>query len=374
MKRELAILINFRGMMYINMSHIVFLLPGHGLKPIGGHKVVYEYANRFIDQGNEVSIIYGASCLFNKMSLQKKSFAVFRYLYFKFSKKYLPYSWFDLNRKISIYYSWDLSEKHIKGDIVFATSMETAIISNQYKTIDKKNIYYLIQDFEYWHWGKELATQTWHFNFTKIVISPWFQELGNQLGVKTTLIENGFDFEKFYVDLPVEKKDKFSVIMLYHKLESKGSSDGIKALNIVKERIPQLKVILFGTSKRPENLPDWYKYYQLPNKETLKNIYNQSAVYVGTSHTEGWGLTIGEAMQCGCAVACTNNDGYLIMAEHNETALVSSIKDPEALSENIVKLVENDDLRFNLAKNGNLNIQKYTWEKSFQKINELIKK
>lgn len=354
------------------MKHIVFLLPGHGLKPIGGHKVVYEYANRFVEKGHEVSIVYGASCLFRKMSFLKKFISIFRYIYFKFSKKYVPYHWFDLNKKIDILYTWDLNEKYIKGDIVFATSMETAISLKEYKSIKCINKYYFIQDLEYWHWGKERAIETWFFDLNKLVISPWLQKIGDDLKVKTTLIQNGFDFKTFYVDIPIEKKNKYSVIMLYHKLKSKGSEDGIQALNIVKEKMPELEVTLFGTAKRPHSLPSWYIYYQLPDKKTLKDIYNQSAIYIGTSHTEGWGLTIGEAMQCGCAVACTNNDGYLIMAKHLDTALVSEIKNPKALSKNIMDLIEDDELRFRIARNGNNNIQNYTWEKSFSKINNLI--
>ena len=355
------------------MKHIVFLLPGHGMKPIGGHKVVYEYANRFVEYGYKVSIVYGASCLFNKLSFSKKCIAVLRYLYFRLSKKYFPYQWFDLNENIDILYTWNLSEKFIKGDIVFATSMETAISLNEYISIKKHNKYYFIQDFEYWHWGRELAIETWFFDFNRIVISPWLQKFGDKLNVKTTLIENGFDFEKFYVEIPIEKKNKYAVIMLYHKLKSKGSQDGIEALNIVKEKVPQLEAILFGTAKRPKNLASWYTYYQLPDKETLKNIYNKAAIYIGTSHTEGWGLTIGEAMQCGCAVACTNNEGYLIMAKHRSTALISPIKDVKKMSDNILELIENDSLRVEIANKGHENIQNYTWEKSFNKINEIIK-
>ncbi len=356
------------------MEKVVFLLPGHGLKPIGGHKVVYEYANRFIENGHQVTIVYGASCLFNKMLFSEKCIAVLRYIYFKLSKKYLPHHWFDLNKKIKILYTWDLNEKHVKGDVVFATSMETAISLNKYTCVKKYNKYYLIQDFEYWHWGRELAIETWLFDLNRIVISPWLQKFGDQLNVKTSLIENGFDFKTFFLDKPIEKKNKYLVIMLYHKLQSKGSSDGIEALNIVKKKLPELEVTLFGTAKRPKDLPYWFVYYQLPDKKTLNNIYNRSAIYIGTSHTEGWGLTVGEAMQCGCAVACTNNEGYSIMAKHMDTALVSPVKDPQKLAENIIELIKNDNLRIKIASNGYANIQNYTWEKSFNKLKEIIKK
>ncbi|MCI9843866.1 glycosyltransferase family 4 protein [Flavobacterium pectinovorum] len=354
------------------MKKIVFLLPGHGKKPIGGHKVVYEYANRFFNCGYEVSIIYGASCLFNKMSFYGQCYSILRYFYFKLSKKYFPYKWFDLHKGISIKYTWDLNEKYVEGDVVFATSMETAVSLNTYKKVSNKSKYYLIQDFEYWHWGKEEALKTWYFDFNRIVISQWLKDMGDSLQLNTTLIENGFDFNYFGLDKPIKLRNKFTAIMLYHKLPSKGSKDGLKAFEIVKSKIPELKVILFGTSKKPTDLPNWYVYYQLPDKETLRKIYNEAAMYLGTSHTEGWGLTVGEAMQCGCAVICTDNAGYSIMAKHEKTALVSTIKNYEDLAFNMIRLIENDKLRFEIATNGYENIQKFTWENSFQKIKSLI--
>lgn len=39
---------------------ITFLLPGIANRPIGGYKVVYEYANRLVNDGFAVNIIYPA--------------------------------------------------------------------------------------------------------------------------------------------------------------------------------------------------------------------------------------------------------------------------------------------------------------------------
>ena len=131
---------------------------------------------------------------------------------------------------------------------------------------------------------------------------------------------------------------------------------------------------LFGVYAKPINLPDWYVYFQMPDKDTLNRIYNEAAIYVGASHTEGWGLTVGEAMQCGCAVACTNNGGYVVLAHHEETALVSPVKDVDALAKNIIRLLEDQELRFRLAENGNRNVKQYTWERSYKRLRNILLK
>jgi glycosyltransferase involved in cell wall biosynthesis len=119
-------------------------------------------------------------------------------------------------------------------------------------------------------------------------------------------------------------------------------------------------------------LPDWCRYYQKPDKETHNRIYNEAAVFIGTSYSEGWGLTVGEAMICGAAVACTDIGGYQEMCSHEKTALLSPPKDHMALAANIIRLIEDNELRIKIAKAGYDNIRQFTWYKSCKKLRTLI--
>ena len=160
--------------------------------------------------------------------------------------------------------------------------------------------------------------------------------------------------------------------MLYHTIELKGAKYGLEALEIVKKEIPQLKANLFGTPPAPPSLPEWITYYQLPNREKINNLYNEGAIFIGCSNSEGWGLPIGEAMICGAAVACTNNKGYLEMAKDGETALVSPIKNAPALANNIIRLIKDDELRHRIARNGNEFIKQFKWDDSYKKLKETL--
>ena len=150
------------------------------------------------------------------------------------------------------------------------------------------------------------------------------------------------------------------------------AKEGIEALEFVKKEIPQLKANLFGIPQKPKNLPTWISYYQHPDKKALNTIYNEGAIFLGCSNVEGWGLPIGEAMICGAAVACTDNKGYLEMAKDGETALVSPIKDSKALAENIIRLINDDELRQRIATNGNRFIQRFSWDESYAKLKERL--
>ena len=160
--------------------------------------------------------------------------------------------------------------------------------------------------------------------------------------------------------------------MLYHKHERKDCKTALEALSIVKQKYPQIRVLAFGACPNP-GLPDWYIYHQRPNSEEHLSINNEAAIYVGSSKIEGFGLTVGEAMLCGEAVACTNNLGYQEMAKHEKTALLSPIMNPQLLAGNIIRLIENDDLRIKLAYSGMKYIKEnFTWDKSHTMLVNLI--
>lgn len=355
------------------MKKINFILPNGSGKPVGGYKVVFEYANRLKKDGYEVTIVLPATLLWSEKNMYYKLRSIFKYLYFKINfKRYLPYSWFDLDKKILIIWVPSLEEKYIPdAEYTIATACETAEYLKKY-SIKKGKKLYLIQHFENWYFSKERVLETWKYPFKKIVIAQWLLEVSNSIGEKSELIYNGLDFEKFNLDIPIKYKKSTKVIMMYHESKWKGSEIGLEALENVKKIIPNLEVTLFGVSKKPENLPKYIQYYISPSQKLLRKLYNESAIYIGTSYGEGWGLTVSEAMQCGCAIACTNVNGYNEMVINNKTGLLSPSGDSEALSKNIIELIKNKNLRIKLAKSGNNFIQDFTWEKAYSKLKNIL--
>ncbi|MDR0507770.1 MAG: glycosyltransferase family 4 protein [Dysgonamonadaceae bacterium] len=350
---------------------IVFLLPAGSSKPSGGFKVAFEYANRLASDGYKVSIVYPNSLFLSTTHLKTKIRALIRYIYYIITRKYKADQWFALDKKIEQLYVWDLSENLVpQADIYVATAVKTAGYLQEYKRQSKK--LYLIQSFEDWSWDKEKVISTYHAPFQKIVIAGWLMKIMEENNETATLIQNGFDFDYFQKQIDYKDKNKLIITMLYHKSLLKGCEDGFRAFDIIKAKYPELLVNLFGVPSRPKFLPEWYRYYKQPCKEIHNKIYNEAAIFVGPSHIEGFCLTPPEAMQCGCAVACTDIGGYRDVCIDNETALLSPPKDWKALAHNIIRLIEDDALRYRIAKNGHEYIQNFTWERAYNKFRELI--
>lgn len=356
---------------YKASQKIVFLLPNSASKPVGGVKMVLEYANRFAKDGCEVSLIYAAYSKWCKFGLLHTVFYLYQFCKAKLTKNYLP-KWFDVDPRIKQNLIWSLDRYDYPKDAkIVATAIDTAYYLNQYN-IDVDNKYYLIQDYENWFVDDDFVKDTYHYPMRKIVISNWLKKIVNDLGEEAYLVPNGFDTNFFQLQTPIQERSAFELIALYHTDKRKGLDVAFKAFEIVKEKFPQLHVTLFGTPSQPEQLPNWYSYYQRPDKETFNRIYNHAAIFVGSSYTEGWGLTVGEAMLCGCAVACTDNNGYLEMAKDGKTALVSPVGDANALADNVTRLIADDQLRIAIAQQGNRMIQEFDIELSYKHIQNIL--
>lgn len=349
---------------------VTFLLPGGSKEPIGGYKVVYEYANRLINDGYNVNIILPATLLWKEQSLKEKIKGIIRYFYFGIVKnKYLPYSWFPLNKSIKIYWVPSLEERYIpKSDYIFATACQTAEYLNNYKQQTKK--YYLIQSYENWAFSEERLLKTWKMPFIKIVISDSLLKKAILLNENAFLIENGLNFDDFFWNKSI-KKEKNTLMMLYHLSEDvKRSKQGIEIIKILKKEIPSLKLILFGVSNSPKNLPKWIEYYQKPSKKLLCELYNRATLFISPSKIEGWALPPAEAMQCKTTVCVTDIEGHDYI-EHLKTGykVKENLSD---LKDEIKKLLENRELTEQLSDAGYQYIKKFTWKKSYEEFKKIL--
>lgn len=287
-----------------------------------------------------------------------------RYVQRSIDRSYRPDNWLRVDDRIEMLWKPSLHPSHIpNADIVVATSWLTAEWVAKYPASKGKKFYF-IQGFETWYGSEDREKATWHLPLKKIVIARWLREISAAMNEEATYVPNGLDFETFGIDVDPGNRLRDRVMMLYHQSERKGSADGIAALGLARERVPALEGVLFGTPPAPKGLPSWMRYYRNPPQATLRQLYNDAVVFLAPSWEEGWGLTASEALQCGCALAATDVGGYREFCIPNETALLSPPKDPELLASNLVRLLQDRDLRVRLACSGNEYVQQFTWDRA----------
>jgi glycosyltransferase involved in cell wall biosynthesis len=352
-------------------------LPFYSVRPIGGLKVAYEYANELAARGHQVSVIHPRFMRNIEQSrnlIQRvQSAAINTRNYF------VPRSglgWQPLRKEVKLLQVPEPTAQNVPdADLVFATAWQTAEYVVEFPR-QKGKKFYVIMDFDPWIASKQVLERTWAWPFVKVTISNWLYEKVRAAGCPASDVANipiGINFQRFDLDNDVANREK-KILMLFSNSRSKGSEDGLRALAACKEKHPDLEVVLFGPAhrRRPPNLPDWAQYRGNISDQELRKLYNESRIYVCSSLAEGFALPPAEAMACGCAVAATDCGGIREFAVDGENTLLSPVGEPESLARNILRLIENDQLRIKLAQAGRETIQKLTWQAATDKLESLI--
>ena len=347
---------------------ITFCLPSFAEHPIGGFKMVFEYANRLSKNGHKVNIVFLTEYKFNRytsnLKLKKLMSIPFNWFY--------P-NWFELDRKVSKIATPYLDDRDFpNSDIVVATAVNTAqIVSKLPKRCGEK--YYFIQGFENWTVPDEEVYDTYKLGMKNIVVSNWLYKIVKPYDPNVKVVKNPIDTGVFKVKKSIYDRNKFSLCMLYHKSEMKGIPVALKAIDLVKEKYPDLKVTMFGVHQQGEEIKkEWITYYQKVKADKLCDIYNNTAIFVCASVNEGFGLTGAESMACGNALASTSYKGVFEYAVDKKNALLSPVNNYVELANNIIKLIEDDELRIKLAEDGSKCIGRYSFEEATKTLEDIF--
>lgn len=347
---------------------ICFVLPGFSRTPIGGYKMVYEYANRLCELENEVAII---SLNNNKMK-QYNLPEFMRVIAVNIINKSQP-EWFDLNRKIKKISGQEKNyiTKIDDYDVVFATGIQTVeVVKNNFNNARKM---YLIQGYENWGVSEDYLHSTYNYGFCNIVVSRWLKDVVDKYSKeKSYLLKNPIDTKVYRrINSQYERKNH-SIGLLYHTDEIKGVKFALEAIYRLKEEYTDLTVEMFGMFSTPKDLPNWINYKKSASQTETVDIYNKVQIFLCATIEEGYGLTGLEAMACGACLVSTSYKGVREYAKNDYNALLSPIKNVDKLVENVSTLFESDEKRNILSQNGVESVKQYSWDNAMNRLCELI--
>jgi len=350
---------------------INIVLPFLSGGPGGGLKVMYQYANQLAKKGHDVVIYHAKHTSWTTNGNLKKGKFFFQ-KHFLVPEEKGPV-WYDLDPSIKSFEILKVDNVLIhNADIILCTWWATATeISFLNKRKGQK--FNLIQDYEAVMTNHpELVDKSFLLNLHHIVIANYLAELlESKTNKRPPVIPNAIDPRQFFMETPIEQKNRFNICMLYSDDKRKGTAYGLEALKIVAQKYPEIKVHLFGVYQKPMiPFPDTFEYHYQP--DNLREIYNNAAIFISPSIHEGWGLPPMEAMACGCACVCTKVGGHVDFMIDEQTVLFVEVAQFKQMAEKIITLIENDNLRMQLAKQANNHIKQFSWEQSCNKLEQLF--
>ncbi|MCH3965042.1 MAG: glycosyltransferase family 4 protein [Clostridium sp.] len=348
---------------------INFIIPFTG--KTGGIKIIFEYANRLSECGHDIVIYVPMRAYrFNNKGIIGKLKTIKSSIGNTF-KRGTKVDWFRLNVPVKLVPK--INNKYIRdADVVIATAWPTAY--DIYNLDDMKGKkYYFIQHYEIWSGKKEEVDNTYKLPLKQIVIAQWLKDLMKNKFKKSNvdIAYNGIDFNEFYNN---RKNFNNNIIsMMYSRQDWKGYKEGLKAFEGIRDRYPNLKLILFGMEKG-DDIPDYADFYLNPSKEELRQIYSASDIFIFPSKFEGWGLTPLEAMACKCAVVGTRVGCFDEIGIHSQNVMLSEPNDTDTMEYNIQQLLDDKQLLRNISEAGYKSVLKFDWNKSVENFEKILRR
>lgn len=348
---------------------IGFVVPGFPTVPVGGYRVVFEYANRLVDRGHCVTLLgprYAGRLSWHRRFIHRPARAVLR------RGTRAEILWHPLAPSIRLEPLSRLQRRHVSGfDVLVATAWPTA--DDVARVLGAGQVgAYLIQHYEVLWGPQDLVDATWRLPLVRIVVSKWLEQTAAALGaLPATHIPNAVDVHTFRCVSSIAGR-RPHIAMMWHPDEEKCSGVGLAALEIVRRTHKAVAVSMFSAYPRPD-LPSWVDFRGILDSAAIAELFNDAAVFVSPSRTEGWGLPGAEALACGCALVTTDSGGVRDYARHGETALVVSPDQPEQLAAALLRVLEDDDLRVRLATRGASVVrEEFSWERSTDALESLL--
>ncbi|MHC3376346.1 glycosyltransferase family 4 protein [Ligilactobacillus equi] len=343
---------------------INFVLPRNINVPMGGYKIIFQYARKMSNMGNDVHIYF--------YRYEKNKFRDFlKYVQGVLSsKKFRNVDWFDLKNVRLHFEQTEKDIKNISEGKIIATHWSTAKVVSE-SNCDINSKYYFIQGYEIFDpkVTKQELEDTWKLPLKKVVVSKWLLKKGEELGIQNIkLLPNFIDTDEYPLNI-IDKNKRNTVSFLWHENPKKQADIGIRIAKSLCKKYPELNFVMFGVgiTEKPKGI----EIVDNATLDDLNRIYRESLVYFMPSEKEGWGLTGMEAMACGAAVVAIDNGGIWEYADSSSAIIVPN--NEEKLKEAIIKLLDNNKLRKSITEKAMKKVEKMTLEVETKKFLSILK-
>ena len=249
-----------------------------------------------------------------------------------------------------------------------------------------KNPFYLMQDFpelveiNEGKVGLNIFKLSLKLPFSFVAVSSYVKQLilDNNSTARVTIANPGVNLEVFRPKSEPKESSKKKVMVILRGSRYKGDELALKVLKNVNKKIP-IHVIFVGNKRlvsyysKTMKLDFKYTVFSNVPDEVLAELYSSSDAFLYTSYVEGFGLPPLEAMACGTPVVMTDNKGSRDYAVNGFNALISQPGDVKSLTDNLLKVLQDDKLRDKLIENGLETAKKFTWEKTVENFEKALK-
>lgn len=248
----------------------------------GGHRTIFRLTRALEDYGYEVRFhIFGET----------------HYVSDSEATESLRRNYFPLKASVHV----GVAEM-LPSEICVASSWETAYAVRDFNACRRK--VYFVQDFEpaFFPASAEmmLAEDTYRFGFECVCAGRWLAQKMREYGNRAESFDLAYD-PTIYSAGPGPYGKRRVVFYARHETRRRGTELGLLALALLKERLPDVEIVLFGSDALPYELPFDFTQAGILGERELAELYRGAAVGLSVSLTN-YSLVPQEMLACGLPV------------------------------------------------------------------------
>ncbi len=217
--------------------------------------------------------------------------------------------------------------------------------------------------------------------------SKFAEQILKKYNIKTTVISNGVDLNKFKKLNPSRfmkrysiSKNNFNIIFVGRLNPIKNVEILIKAMPHILEKANNVVLNIVGVGFMKEQLEKLAESLNVRNKinflgrisdNELPLAYNSCDIFVLPSFAELEGMVVLEAMACGKPILIANSKDSSSVDFVSDNGFLFNPRDEKDLAEKIIKIAKNKELLKKMAKKSSAKSRNFDINKSVKKLENL---
>lgn len=281
--------------------------------------------------------------------------------------------------------AWSLATAVPPSDVVVSTHTPTTAAGFLAgRVLGKGHLVWLYQDYEEMFLGRPLETWLLHhalrWHRAALVVSTYSQEeLLRFSPGNVVVVGEGLSHAALFRPLPASSRSspdssKQTILCLGDMRPRKGLPDFLQAAELVyRERQDiQLQIVSKEPCDIQSSVP--FDFIFRPERAELARLYAMCDLFVLASWWESFGLPPLEAMACGAPVVLTDSRGVREYARPGENCLLVPIRQPAALAEAILRVLEDPALEEQLRRQGPPTAARFDWQSAADRFETALQR
>jgi glycosyltransferase involved in cell wall biosynthesis len=207
----------------------------------------------------------------------------------------------------------------------------------------------------------------------RVVPSGYLQEVFHRFGLSAEIVPNIIDLNRFRPRASeFVHRDKPHLLVARNLEPLYDIGTALRAFAIIRKTAVDARMTIAGGGPDREMLVELARELGVAPHVTfvgrlensrIAELFRDADVFVNSSLHDNMPISILEALASGVPIVSTNVCGIPFVVEHQKTAMLVPPRDPAAMAQAVIDLLENPTLAEQLVRAGREVVQQYTWSR-----------